>query len=78
VKFNTPGTHQPVGVVRPTDPALSDPVAPDLATILVLALLAAVVVSMVWKMLVRLAVIAGLTLVFAGVLVPVMMMAPPR
>ncbi len=51
---------------------------PDLTLVLVLAVALAIIIKMFWRALLGLAVIAGLTLVFTGILIPVMMMAPPR
>ena len=77
------GQHQPQQVTTnstadPSPPAAEQNAAPDFGTILLLALVVAVAVRVFWKALLGLAVIAVLTLVFAGILVPVMMMSQPH
>ncbi len=64
-----------VGTADPSPPASQQAPAFDAVTVLLLALFAAIVVSAFWKVLVKLAIIAGLTLVFAGIfVVPLMVM----
>ncbi len=71
--------HQPqwtakVGTSDPSTPAEAVP-GFDVTTVLLLALFVAVFVSAFWKVLLRLAVVAGLTAVFAGIfIVPLMAM----
>ncbi len=67
-----------IRTAEPAPPAPEETAGHDLTTILVLAVVLAIAVRVFWKALLGLAVIAGLALVFAGILVPVMMMAPPR
>ncbi len=64
-----------VGTADPSPPQDGPSAGPDLMTILLLAVVAAVAVRIYWRALVDLLVVAALTLVFAGILVPVMMTA---
>jgi hypothetical protein len=63
-----------VGTPDPSPPA--EPAAGlDVTTVLLLALFVAVLVSAFWKVLLRLAIVAALTAVFAGIfIVPLMVM----
>ena len=79
------GTHQPPVLRTSTTTEQGEPPptvvgggAPDLSLVLVLAVVAAIAVRAFWRALLGLAVITGLALVFTGILIPVMMMAPPR
>ena|SRR3712207_831166 len=68
-------TTAAVGTADPSPPASEQVQGPDAVSVLLLALFAAIVVIAFWKVLLKLAIIAGLTLVFAGMFViPVMMM----
>ncbi len=72
------GQHQPqptatVSTSEPPPAGGEQAPLPDLTTILLLALFGAIVVATFWKVLLKIAIVVGLTLVFAGILVPVMM-----
>jgi len=64
-----------VGTADPSPPASAPAPGLDALSVLLLALFFAIVVSAFWKVLLKLAIIAGLTLVFAGIfVVPLMVM----
>jgi Flp pilus assembly protein TadB len=77
------GQHQPqptasVSVGEPSPQGGKQASLADPTTVLLLALFGAIVVMAFWKVLFKAAIVVGLTLVIAGILVPVMMMAQPR
>ena len=67
-----------VGAGDPSPPAAEQLSALDPTTIMLVALFGAIVVTAFWKVLLKVAIVAGLALVFAGILVPVMWMASPH
>lgn len=76
-------THQlqpvaTVGTGDPSPPVAAATWAPNLTTILLLALFFAIVATAFWKVLLKVVIVVGVALVFAAILVPVMWIASPH